>query len=255
MAYRGEPGTGSVKDATRLTQKEPGSTEFTFKVRGDHGMVNAPDGKYQLSVGDALCGQMTTVTVKDGKVDASGNDAIRQAAGQQIVQVRGPLLDDDEAAKPENALTPYVGTDGKPSHFPSINAGATYLADQHLAMAFDDGTRTPVQATTGLQSMITGAKNVEVSDFGTGVLPDSGPVPATLSYTDAETGKLVTVDSGNLVKDGSRWTLDNDIVSKLPTGRFWLTVHGKDGQEQKMFFMIGDPSNGVEDAPLYDYAF
>ena len=264
-AWKDEHGTAPVghtysEGAGRsgtFAQEGPGAETFRLSVPSADAErsaqeVDAPEGVYEVLIGDGECGTVTQGRVEDGVLDLSGEQLLSGKRGDQMVQVRGPLTEEaaEGAAGDEKR---YVGRDGSPSEFPQVEAGTGFSAEKTLSLLV---SAEAVQAGSphGVPTYRTGLEKLTFNPSSTAADPAETNAPVQVSYRDARTGDLVTVDSGASWSRNSagETTLEGGVLPELPSGRYTFSYVDEEGDDVKFFVMLGDgEQHGTPDNPLY----
>ncbi|MCT1357255.1 hypothetical protein [Rothia kristinae] len=225
---------------------------------GDSTLVNAPDGQYDVKIGDGTCGQTQVFPVKDGVLDLSEHPLIAQDLGHQMVQIRGPVT--PEFAEGAAGGPIYLDPDGKPSSAPQLEMGTVYSngADLEPVMTEENAHQTRVLGVPvrqiGLESLTVGAVDPRTA----AEVVEQNP-QVDITYRDSVTGNAVTVDAGTTWKqDGpTAAVLEGGVLPQLPSGRYTLSYRDSAGEQHRMFLLLGDDDRDprAADQQLYSLPY
>lgn len=237
------------------------SPKFEVKVpagAGDSTLVNAPDGQYDVKIGDGTCGQTQVFPVKDGVLDLSEHPLIAQDLGHQMVQIRGLVT--PEFAEGAAGGPIYLDPDGKPSSAPQLEMGTVYSngADLEPVMTEENAHQTRVLGVPvrqiGLESLTVGAVDPRTA----AEVVEQNP-QVDITYRDSVTGNAVTVDAGTTWKqDGpTAAVLEGEVLPQLPSGRYTLSYRDSAGEQHRMFLLLGDDDRDprAADQQLYSLPY
>lgn len=256
LGYTSGRGTGPTWSP--VSQQALGSTSFQLRVPDaeTHQPVAAPDGTYQVDVGDGSTGQKDLVEVRDGVADLGDNATLKAAKGSEMVQFQGPLLNGDTD---ENSGQPrFLGSDGKPSELPQFHAGTIYSAKTTMAPLLDQDAINN-SGPHGVLTKNEGIDAITINPESTYVLPDGDQPEVNVTYKDAATQKPVTVPTGATFgkNDRGELQLQGGVLPQLPSGRYTFSFTDREGTEINFYMMVGDPNRTPEagDTATYDLPY
>lgn len=256
LGYTSGRGTGPTWSP--VIQQGLGATSFQLRVPDpeNHLPVAAPDGTYQVDVGDGSTGQKDFVEVRDGVANLGENATLKAAKGSEMVQFQGPLL---KGASGENPDEPrFLGSDGKPSTLPQIHAGSIYSAETAMA-ALPDEESMNNSGPHGVYTENEGNDAITFNPESTYVIPEGDHPEVNVTYKDAATQKPVTVPTEATFgkNQAGELQLQGGVLPQLPSGRYTLSFTDREGTEMNFYMMVGDPNRTPEagDSAMYDLPY
>lgn len=252
LGYTSGRATGPL--LSPVAQHGLGSTAFDLRMpsQESHEPVPAPDGTYQVDVGDGSTGEQNYVDVRDGVADLGDNQTLKTAAGSEMVQFKGPVLEGATGGNPDEPQ--FVGSDGNPSTLPQFHAGSVYSAEKTLATIRTQDSMN----NTGPHGVYTENEGFDAITFNpesTYALPDGDQPKVKVTYQNAETKKPVTIPTNATFgkSEQGELQLKGGVLPELPSGRYTFTFTDREGTDMSFSMMVGDPNRAPEtgDSPMY----
>lgn len=239
----------------KLVQQNQGSTDYKLTIPGTGTEQKpAPDGKYQVKIGNNLCGESMLAESKGGILDLSGAESFDQLPGNLMVQVPGRVADDE--TDPENPA--YVSPEtGEPSDEPSLRIGATYSPAENTLAVMPTQEEVSWGYPNGIPAMRAGSfDTMTINPQSTLPISEDGDYQVDVTYRDAPTGKgeTVTLDAQITQDEHGQLQIKSKDFKTLPTGRYALLIHDVQNRTgQQVFFSVADPDMYPDDPELHLY--
>lgn len=247
IPFSGLPAAGGMSE--KVMQTAPGSDRFRIEsgLKDHMGVGPAPDGKYEVKIGNGLCGTDLTASAADGILDLSqAQDFIAEAHGQLMVQVKGPLNPDAAT----NADRPYLDLMDRPTKdIPALAQGGIAYDSSNLTVPVDSAGNSARDKSTGLPVHDVGTDDIPLMTTAPLPVPNTANISVDASYRDAATGEVVTVPHAAYLGRNAQGqvSIQQGQLADLPSGRYTFSFTDDDGAYHQVVVLLADGNH--QDVP------